>query len=396
MTTDLIEPTTTTTTTTTALDYAALDAETRIIVQQRTTEIKALMKRAASDIIEIGQKLIEVKARLPHGAWLPWLRSEFAWSDDTARNHMNVARAFPQIPNGSEFDARALYLLAAPSTPQSARDEAIELVGAGQPITHQAARVIVAEHKPVPAPIKVAPITDADRLQAARRGAPPDIREAGLFIALAGRGGWAIHREADGLGLNEAPIASWPAAVDWARAWIAAHAGEAPPAAVCETCGKPATSRRQIGGLLARWCADCASAAELRAVCERAEAAGAAVDYMRQRSDGKLPVAPPAGHNQHELWCDAAELARLCAAWEGAPPAPTLPDGPTPDSDDPLDIWQDIAQMLAERPDALLIAAQAAIDTILDDPTIDDRAYDNLARRIGAAQRAIEESEVVG
>lgn len=42
-------------------DYDALDTETRIVVQQRTTEIKALMKRAASDIIEIGQKLIEVK-----------------------------------------------------------------------------------------------------------------------------------------------------------------------------------------------------------------------------------------------------------------------------------------------------------------------------------------------
>ena len=39
--------------------YAALDTETRIIVQQRTSEIKALMKRAATDIIEIGQKLIE-------------------------------------------------------------------------------------------------------------------------------------------------------------------------------------------------------------------------------------------------------------------------------------------------------------------------------------------------
>jgi hypothetical protein len=33
----------------TMFDYAALDTETRITVQQRTTEIKALMKRAATD-----------------------------------------------------------------------------------------------------------------------------------------------------------------------------------------------------------------------------------------------------------------------------------------------------------------------------------------------------------
>ena len=30
-------------------DYSDLDAETRIIVQQRTSEIKSLMKRAASE-----------------------------------------------------------------------------------------------------------------------------------------------------------------------------------------------------------------------------------------------------------------------------------------------------------------------------------------------------------
>jgi len=138
----MIEPTTT------ALDYAALDAETRIVVQQRTTEIKALMKRAASDIIEIGQKLIEVKAKLPHGAWLPWLRSEFAWSADTAGRFMAVARRIPDIPHGAEFDARALYLLAAPSTPQSVRDEMIEDARTGTPITLQAVQQAVETIKP--------------------------------------------------------------------------------------------------------------------------------------------------------------------------------------------------------------------------------------------------------
>ena len=36
-------------------DYAALDAETRIVVQQRTSEIKTLMRRAASDILILGR-----------------------------------------------------------------------------------------------------------------------------------------------------------------------------------------------------------------------------------------------------------------------------------------------------------------------------------------------------
>ncbi len=41
-------------------DYAALKPETRIVVQQRRSEIKSLMRHTASDIFDIGQKLTEV------------------------------------------------------------------------------------------------------------------------------------------------------------------------------------------------------------------------------------------------------------------------------------------------------------------------------------------------
>lgn len=128
-------------------DYAALDAETRIVVQQRTTEIKALMKRAASDIIEIGQKLIDVKARLGHGNFRPWLKMEFDWSQDTAQNFMNVAAKFGNFPNLDGMAPSALYLLAAPSTPESARIEAVVRAEEGEPITHSLAQGIVHDHK---------------------------------------------------------------------------------------------------------------------------------------------------------------------------------------------------------------------------------------------------------
>lgn len=133
---------------TTFFDYGELDTETRIVVQQRTSEIKALMKRAASDIIEIGQKLIEVKARLGHGNWESWLACEFDWTDQTARRFMQVAKAF-----GNEkqqivaFAPSALYLLAAPSTPESARIEAIARAEEGETITHGLARGIIHDHK---------------------------------------------------------------------------------------------------------------------------------------------------------------------------------------------------------------------------------------------------------
>ncbi len=128
-------------------DYTALDAETRIVVQQRTTEIKALMKRAASDIIEIGQKLIEVKERLGHGNFGPWLKAEFDWHQNTAGNFMRVAEKFTNFVNLDGIAPSALYLLAAPSTPESARIEAIARAEEGEPIGCSAAQVIITEHQ---------------------------------------------------------------------------------------------------------------------------------------------------------------------------------------------------------------------------------------------------------
>lgn len=151
-------------------DYAALDSETRIVVQQRTSEIKGLMRRAAQDIIEIGQKLIEVKARLGHGHFGAWLKAEFEWSWDTAKRFMRTAEVFKnqQI---ADFAPSALYLLAAPSTPDEARAEALARAEAGEPITYSAAREIVADYRqPEPA---TAPQHGANGANVARDGALP-------------------------------------------------------------------------------------------------------------------------------------------------------------------------------------------------------------------------------
>ena len=60
-------------------DYGALDMETRVVVQQRTGEIRSLVRRSAQDIIDIGLKLGEVKQRLGHGGFGKWLEAEFEW-----------------------------------------------------------------------------------------------------------------------------------------------------------------------------------------------------------------------------------------------------------------------------------------------------------------------------
>lgn len=131
-------------------DYDTLDTETRIVVQQRTSEIKTLMRRSAQDIIDIGKKLIEVKARLGHGHFGGWLESEFQWKERTAQNFMMVTEQFKSA-NFADLSIApsALYLLAAPSTPEPARTEAIERAQSGEPITHSAAKTIIGEYKPL-------------------------------------------------------------------------------------------------------------------------------------------------------------------------------------------------------------------------------------------------------
>jgi Protein of unknown function (DUF3102) len=50
---------------------------------------------SAENILRIGEHLVAVKERLEHGKWLPWLQSEFGWTDMTAQRFMQVYRMVP-------------------------------------------------------------------------------------------------------------------------------------------------------------------------------------------------------------------------------------------------------------------------------------------------------------
>ncbi len=131
-------------------DYDVLNIETRTVVQQRTSEIKSLMQQTAQNIIDIGQKLIEVKQQLGHGNFRNWLKVEFEWGVWTAAKFMQVAKKFECV-NFTHLDvaASALYLLAAPSTPDIAREELLELATQGEAISHNKAKTIVAQYKKI-------------------------------------------------------------------------------------------------------------------------------------------------------------------------------------------------------------------------------------------------------
>lgn len=133
-------------------EYNSLHTETSSFVLQQTEEIRALVKRAAQDIALVGQKLIDVKAKLGHGNFLHWLKTEFQWSWDTAKRLMRVAEVFGENQQFADFHLApsVLYMLAAPSTPKAAREEALALAEKGERITYKVAKALKQKYGTVP------------------------------------------------------------------------------------------------------------------------------------------------------------------------------------------------------------------------------------------------------
>lgn len=88
-----------------------------------TAEILSLKQTAGESILGIGQRLIEAKEMLPHGAWLPWLEDRVEFSERVAQKYMRLAREWTNPNALSDLGAtKALMLLA---LPEAERDEFI-------------------------------------------------------------------------------------------------------------------------------------------------------------------------------------------------------------------------------------------------------------------------------
>jgi Protein of unknown function (DUF3102) len=127
-----------------------VDPDNARTLARHATEIRRLGKQVVSDVIEIGRLLVESKKLAGHGNWLSWLEKEFGWTDKTAENFMNVARfSAGKIETVSNLNLpmRGLYLLAAPSTPETATQEVISRAEAGEPVTLNTVKEIVGRAK---------------------------------------------------------------------------------------------------------------------------------------------------------------------------------------------------------------------------------------------------------
>jgi hypothetical protein len=96
-----------------------LQIDVSALAQDRADRIRKLARVTAEGIVEIGRYLTEVKEQLEHGQFLDWIKAEFGWHDRSARRFMNVHSCFKLV------DVSALYLIAAPKTPEPVRQESI-------------------------------------------------------------------------------------------------------------------------------------------------------------------------------------------------------------------------------------------------------------------------------
>ena len=114
-------------------DYKTFDPETRRLLRDRAEQIRGLTRMAASGMMEIGKHLTEAKEQLGHGRFLEWIKAEFAWSERKAENLMAVYARFKSANLADlQMDVSALYLIAAPSTPEPVRAEAIRRAENGE------------------------------------------------------------------------------------------------------------------------------------------------------------------------------------------------------------------------------------------------------------------------
>ena len=84
-------------------------------IETITAEILTLKQTAGDAILKIGQRLMEAKAMLPHGEWLPWLNERVEFSERSAQNLMRLSREWSNPQALADLGAtKALTLLALP------------------------------------------------------------------------------------------------------------------------------------------------------------------------------------------------------------------------------------------------------------------------------------------
>jgi hypothetical protein len=114
-------------------------------------EVRRLLRQTHEDIIEIGERLLELRGLIPHGQWERRLGVELGMSRPTAHRFMDVAKRLGKTFPGNAFEKHALYALAGKNVSADAIEEAGALAKAkaesGLKVTKTEAKSIVENHR---------------------------------------------------------------------------------------------------------------------------------------------------------------------------------------------------------------------------------------------------------
>ncbi|MDQ7251653.1 DUF3102 domain-containing protein [Dongia sedimenti] len=205
-----------------AFDYGDLDEEVAGGVREAAQRIRY---NSSTAIVLVGQDLLTVKELLGHGRFLPWVETEFAWSDKQAQRFMNAARwAEGRADILSNLKPTAIYLLSAPATPPEIVEAVEAKVRAGESMSPKAIQEMMdaareraptqrrrAELQPPPKPAPLDPKADAQAAQAAfmifavMKGSVPALLR---MMKAAGDEGSALYRNLEALASTPAKKAA--------------------------------------------------------------------------------------------------------------------------------------------------------------------------------------------
>lgn len=131
-------------------DYDSLpDKTTRAFLKKKAESGRAILKRTAEGVWQMGELLTEVKSTLQHGEFGRWIEAELGLTDRTARNFMKVYDAF-KTEKISDLNAApsVLYMLSSPSVDDETREVATELIRSGELRSTSDAKALIAAAKP--------------------------------------------------------------------------------------------------------------------------------------------------------------------------------------------------------------------------------------------------------
>lgn len=122
------------------------------LIQQKkeflTQQAKSCLKRMTSDIIELSRIAHEYHQEFGYQEYIGWI-GDLGLSRQQGERFLNVHEKFGDtlIMSVNDIQPTVLYLLAAPSTPESARQEAIEITESGEKLSVKETKELIEAHK---------------------------------------------------------------------------------------------------------------------------------------------------------------------------------------------------------------------------------------------------------